>query len=370
MIYRRMPTTRNIAVRAWLEALADATLAFELRTLKAATKRASSGSPREFIAVLLPRGSRKETRLLVETRSRLTPREALLVSAELIKRAKGVSGAMIACPYISPRVAEICRECGLSYLDQAGNCDIRADGLAVHIQGRPNAAPDTRPLLDPFAAKSSRIARVLLAHPERSWHVKALAAAAQVSIGLASKAKNALIEQGYAQEREGQVELRDAHAMLEAWRAAYKAPVQRHSLFVLNEIDRAELAVAEWCQAHRIQYGLAEFSGAWRLAPMVRYKQASVCVRASATDDLLPRLLKSVEAKPVESGSNLAILVTSDDALFYDAREAGGIRVLSPIQLYLDLHSNPGRGREAADELMRVAIRPGLKEVSKTLKQG
>lgn len=369
MIHQPMPITRNIAVRDWLETLAMETNAFELRALRVAPRRSAGNSPLALVAVLIPKFVRKELRLLVETRSRLTPREALLTSTELVRRAKGVSGAMIACPYISPRTAEICRSQGVSYLDQAGNCDLRANGLVVHVEGRPNVAPDTRPLLDPFATKSSRIARVLLSQPGRAWHVQALAAAAQVSIGLASKAKSTLIEQGYAQERDGLVELRDAHALLEAWCAAYKAPVRRKSLFVMTDIARAETAVAEWCESHRIQYGLAEFSGAWRLAPMVRYMQASVCVHASATDDFLPPLLNSIEAKPVDSGSNLAILVTSDDALFHDAREVGGIRVLSPIQLYLDLRANRGRGWEAAEELMRKEIQPQLLEAAKTQNQ-
>ncbi|MBK9117993.1 MAG: hypothetical protein IPM18_00070 [Phycisphaerales bacterium] len=211
-----------------LETLATETETLRLRSFKA-RRGNSSGRARQFIAILVPSSGRKETRLLVEARSRLTPREALVTSSELAKRTTGVSGTLIACPHISPRVAEICRAQGVGYLDQAGNCDIRANGLAVHIEGRPNTAPDTRPLLAPFAAKSSRITRVLLAHPGRSWQVQALAAAAQVSIGLASKAKKALIEQGYAQERAGQVELRDFRAVLEAWSEAYKSPVRRHS---------------------------------------------------------------------------------------------------------------------------------------------
>lgn len=142
-----MPTTRTIAIRAWLETLAAETRAFELRAFKAAPERRPSGRVRQFIAVLVPRAGHKEMRLLVETRSRLTPRVALVISTELAKRATGVSGTLIACPHISPRVAEICRAQGVGYLDQAGNCEIRANGLAVHIEGRPNTAPDTRPSL-------------------------------------------------------------------------------------------------------------------------------------------------------------------------------------------------------------------------------
>ncbi|MBI1830510.1 MAG: hypothetical protein HYR84_03555 [Planctomycetes bacterium] len=299
---------------------------------------------------------------MVETRARLTQREAIGVCADLKRKGKRSIAAIIACPYVSPRVAEICREHGVGYLDAAGNCDIRASGFVLQIDGRPNAAPDTRPLLNPFATKASRVARLLLIHPGRSWQVQELAEAGQISLGLASKAKDALIEQGHAQERAGRLEARDSRALLETWSAVYKLPARRSQLYVMDETDRTETAVLRWCEKQHIEHGLAEFSGAWRLAPMVRYKQASVCLRESSSRDILSDLMRDLDAKPVETGSNLVVSITSDESIFFDARKVESLTVLSPVQLYLAFHAQRGRGREAADELMQRVLAPGFEQ--------
>jgi len=364
-----MTHERTISVRTWLKALADATGAFQVESVKAAERsRLAAQSAADCTATLMPAGGRKRIRLLIEAKSRMNPREALSACAQdnqSGRRGREFDAIVIACPYISPRVAQICREHGVGYLDQAGNCDIRAGGLVVHVDGRPNVTPDTRPLSSPFTPKASRVARLLLGQPGRTWQVQELAREGRISLGLAFKAKDTLIEQGYVEEREGRVALRDARALLDAWAPAYKPPARRSQLYVMDEPARAEEAVATWCECQRVEYGLAEFSGAWRLAPMVRYKQACVCVRESASHDIFADLMKALDAKPVESGSNLTVLVSFDESVFFDSREAEGIHVLSPVQLYLDLATQRGRGREAADELLRRVLEPSFEQVTR-----
>ena len=97
---------------------------------------------------------------------------------------------------------------------------------------------------------------------------------------------------------------------------------------------------------------------------MVRYKQASICVRESPSNEILANRISAGEAKPVETGSNLASSITSDDAVFVDAREVDGLRVLSPVQLYLDLYAQHGRGEEAANELLRRVLEPNFNETA------
>lgn len=356
-----MIKNQPISVRSWLRSLADATAAFELRAVAPATSTRSKSTTADVVATLFPVRGRRQTRLLVNPRARLTPREAIAACAELAERKGSFAGVLIVCPFVSTRVAEICREHGVGYLDAAGNCEIRADGLVIHVTGRPNVAPDTRALLNPFAAKASRVVRVMLIQPSRAWRLQELAAKAKISLGLAFKAKDALIEQGYAEEREDGVSVRNPRALLDAWRAAYVSPARRSQYYVMDDTASAESAVARWCDQHRVDYGLADFSGAWHLAPMVRHKQASICVRESPSTDILASIISAVKAKPVETGSNLVISLTSDDAVFFDAREVQGLRVLSPVQLYLDLHAQRGRGEEAAAELLRRVLGPEFK---------
>jgi hypothetical protein len=198
----------------------------------------------------------------------------------------------------------------------------------------------------------------MLTHRDRHWQVKQRAAEGEISIRLASKAKDALIEQGYAVEREDQVSLREPVGLLRAWAAVYKPPRRRTLAYAMQDLPRIEAAVTRWCADNRIEYALAEYSGAWRLAPVVCDKRAGVYVRETASRNVVTELLGALGAKPVESGSNLVVWATADSSVFLDAREVEGARVLSPVRLYLDLSAERGCGKEAADELLRRVLEP------------
>jgi hypothetical protein len=267
---------------------------------------------------------------------------------------------VLCSPIISPRVAELCRESGVGYLDEAGNCRLAAPGLYIQVTGRRNTRPDTRPVNDPFSRKSSRIARILLADPGRGWQVQELAEEAQVSLGLASKVKSALEKEAFVEERNRQVHVRDASALLEAWRERYKVQADALPLYVMARPKETEERVAEWCQANGVQYALTQLSGAWRVAPAVRYERGTVYLPADLEPDALAALLKFADGKRVESGANLSLWLTLDTSVFYRQRVVDGVNVVSPVQLYLDLQSVAGRGKEAAQEVFEREIRPSF----------
>ena len=64
-----------------------------------------------------------------------------------------------------------------------------------------------------------------------------------------------------------------------------------------------------------------------------------------------------LEIKPVESGANVTILKPYDEGVFYGTNEIDGSKVVSPIQVYLDLRSLRGRGEEAAAALLERVIK-------------
>jgi len=351
-----MQNSPDILINDWLGNLATETGAFVLMQL---LEESSIGDRRwDYVAVIEPRYSDGAIRLQIETRRHLSPKDAIAFCQRLPLNHDRNNALLVASPFLSKRVMEICREHDIGYLDQVGNCHIETNGLYLHIEGRPNTSPGRPRVSNPFAQKSSRVARLLLTYPEQGWQVQQLAKEARISLGLASKVKDALLEDGYAIEEDGLLRARDPETLLDAWSHAYKTPYQRAMLYVMGEVNEVESRIAEWCEAHDNQYGLAEFSGAWKLSPMVRYKQACVAIKSAPSRNTALDLLGAIGAKPVESGGNLVLLVTSDESVFMNASEQDGIRVLSPIQLYLDLHQRPGRAQEGADELLRQQILP------------
>ena len=123
-----------------------------------------------------------------------------------------------------------------------------------------------------------------------------------VAAGLVSKVKRALVEEGYAVERENLLYLRDAVGLLKNWANAYPGPTEQIPMHFLGDAKAAERAVAEWCRDHNVPHALAGFSAAWRLAPEVRYSVAAVYVGSVGFDPKLLAALGSYQrGKPVET---------------------------------------------------------------------
>jgi hypothetical protein len=53
---------------------------------------------------------------------------------------------------------------------------------------------------------------------------------------------------------------------------------------------------------------------------------------------------------------NCTLWITDDPAVFSDAREVDGVKVVSPLQLYLDLKVLAGRGDDAAQEILEKEL--------------
>jgi len=60
----------------------------------------------------------------------------------------------------------------------------------------------------------------------------------------------------------------------------------------------------------------------------------------------------------VSSGANVSLIKPYDDGDYYGSRDVKGTRIVSPIQVYLDVFGFRGRGEEAAQALLDQVIRP------------
>ena len=192
--------------------------------------------------------------LLVEVKNRVTPQVAL----EILTRMRAWSGQgvpLLCCPAISPRVQQLCEQHGIGYLDAAGNCRIAAPGLYIERRGL-GRVPCEKRRMDLFAPKTSRIVRAMLSHPTRGWQVQRLAGweGLGVSQGLASRAKHALLEQGFAVERDRLLYVRDPDDLLKAWVENCRPAIHRIPIYVMGDPPDAEMAIADWCKSNGLRY--------------------------------------------------------------------------------------------------------------------
>ena len=205
-----------------------------------------------------------------------------------------------------------------------------------------------------MSLKSSRVLRVLLADPSKRWYVEDLSREAGISIGLASRVKQALLAKEWIDEENKRFYLSKPKVALEQWVNNYSySKNQSFSFYSGLMDDQLETIIKRECEKRDHRYALALFSGARKVAPFVRFMRFF-----SYIDGDIEEIAESLQFKKVESGANVVLLQPYDKGVFYGLQNINDIKVVSDIQLYLDLKSYRGRGEEAAQAIFEQRIKP------------
>jgi len=347
----------------WIKRLGQETGAFDVKSVVHERKDREYHAIWDYsVTISLTAPNDGQVELFVETKKELTPQTAM----SLIERRRWVPSKdvlLVCSPFISARVAEIFQKRRVSYIDQAGNCHLVAPGLFLHIAGRPNRITRKRTSIDPFSGRSSRIVRSLLSKPTTEWQVQQLAKQSGVSLGLASKVKQVLVEEAYLEDRNHLLRLRDPDKLLEDWSKSYRPHVTPMHIFTMSKAQESERRIAEWCDQHDVTYALTQLAAAWRYSPMVRYDKSVLYIdKAVAITGKLSDLFRCIDARGVDTGANCTLWLTDEPAVFKGSKNFDGVNAVSPIQLYLDLKVLPGRGEEAAKELYDREIRKSFEQ--------
>ncbi len=316
------------------------------------------------------RGEPRWVRFTIALHDRVTPQTAGQVLERLIESKGGPNDvSVLYAPTISPRVAAMAREIGVSFIDGAGNCRIvdHLSGLFIERSGRVDASQRRKQRVsDAFSPKSSRVVRAMLHDPSRSWKVEQLAKHADVgvSVGLVAKVKDWLIREGYAVIADRRLSLTRPTDLLNAWAMRYQGAVRQTGFYLRGDTPKVEDIVASWCAQKGIQYAFNRLSAAWRLAPDIRYSVATLYIHAarSGHQDLAESLRKGCGAAAVDTGANLLVLDPSDESVFSHA-EGTPVVCTSPLQTYLDLRNSQGRGADAAQAIFDQYIRVSFEQV-------
>lgn len=273
---------------------------------------------------------------------------------------------VLALPWVSPRVAELCAEHGWSWYDLAGNCRLDVPGL-LRIERSGNAPVHAvpRPMANLGTKEAARVMRTLLSTPYYSgtkWTQRGLDmhCVPKVSLGLVNKMVRHLTDEGFiAALPDGGFYVAEPLKLLFAWRDAYRfGKHERHEYFTLLQGKplHESLANIRGITGGFIAY--AAFSAADFQAPNVRQPKTWLYV---ATHEL-ECFAQMAQAKPVDSGGNLVVLVPSDDGVFFHSEPASGnehrLPCTNAVQTYVDLWHCGGRGQEAAEALLEQKIKP------------
>ena len=362
------------------------------------TKRESlpTSSARSDFMVELEVAGRAKT-LLVELRSNGQPRHARDAVNSLVRQNDELPGAypIFMAPHISPKSAELCEEAEVGYLDFTGNCRIVFDSVYIERSGSPDPRARKRRLRSLYSPKAERVLRVLLSFGKRPWKVNDLAAeaevdhghasdvwkvkdvageadvhhwptsdvwkvkdvaeVAEVSFGQVSNVKRLLVDREWIEtsDRGWFLTIAGHEELLKEWAENYShRPKEMGEFYSPLSIGETEGLLEEQCRRTEMKYGFTAFSAAARWAPHVTYNRATLYVQG-ITDGFV----RAVGIKRVPSGGNVRLTVPYDEGVFYANHQRRDIRVVSPIQAYLDLRALRGRGEEAAEHLLEYIRR-------------
>ena len=301
----------------------------------------------------------KKYLIIFEVNSNGQPRFARAAAYQLksiltkIENAYGVFGA----PFISEESRKICQEAGIGYLDLGGNCLLKFNNVYISVEGKPNPYPSTRPLKSIFATRSTRALRVLLCNPKRDWFVKDLAKEANISLGQASNLKKRLLEFEFIKEtgnkRAAKFRLSNPEVLLDRWAEYYSYRRNRaRNYYSIDDVKSIEKNLSDYCETKNIPYAFTLTSGASLVAPFLRYKRVFIYLPNS-----MEKVALALGWKEVPSGPNITLLEPYDEGIFYGLQEINGMKVVSDVQLYLDLKGYKERGEEAAQFLLENRLR-------------
>jgi len=298
----------------------------------------------------------REQVLVVEVKKNGQPRLARDAVNQLQRYLKSLPRAygVFMAPYISPRAAEICKQDGIGYVDLAGNCRLCFDSVYIEQRGRPNVFAEKRDLRSLSSPKAERVLRVLLINPKKSWKTVDLADEARVSLGQVSNVKKLLLDREWIAVKKPGFVLTEPGELLQEWKNNYSfSRNETINLYSLKSMTQIESDISEYCQRKDLKYAFTGFSGAARFAPTVRYNRATAYIEEANEDTIT-----DLDFKEVSSGANVSLIKPYDDGVYYGSRDVNGTRIVSPIQVYLDVIGFRGRGEEAAQALLDQVIRP------------
>ena len=260
---------------------------------------------------------------------------------------------------ISPGARETLRAEGMGYFDKGGSLYVPASGAYVFID-RPQVKSKARGLGAIFHGRKAQVLRALFERREDWVSVKDIAEASGVSPATASKTLTELERRDWMQARgTGPAKLRrlsDASAMVDAWGrylSGQKSPRPRRYFVPTRENDLTQ-RLAQTCEAHGVTYAVTGEAAAQIYAPYLSGVSQVSCRMMAGRE--AQEALAALDARPVDGGWNLAVSAQKAPGDFADTQTMDGVRLASPLQVYLDLQSGPGRGKELAEHLRRERL--------------
>jgi hypothetical protein len=269
---------------------------------------------------------------------------------------EGSAIPLVAVLFMGEVGRKLCKEAGVSWLDLSGNADIAAPNLRILITGRPNRFKGPGRPANPFASKSSRIARWLLIHPDRTMSQRELALETEMDEGFTSRIISRLKDEGLVgRKKDGTVQVLDPDLLLDSWREVYD--FNKHLILKGHIAERSSSEIlkklSDLLVKNEMSHAATGLCAAWLLNGYATFRIVTFYIKSPPSGDLLKKLGFREES----SGSNVWIVVPKDEGVFHGSNKVEGILCVHPVQVYLDLFGHPERAKEAAENIRHEILK-------------
>ena len=311
----------------------------------------------------------REIKLIIEVKER-PHLVGLRLAADAIRQYAGPNQIpMIAANFMGPNRRALLKEMGIGYIDMAGNIYLRAPGIFIEREGKPNPSGYGHEGLNPYSDKASIILRVLMNEPSRKWKIREIAKAGHINAGWVSRVVESLVERGSIEfNRQSGIALLRGEDMLKEWADSYDWHRNRFYHYYCHALDFREV-LDKTSRLNLYKDGMIALgfqAGAYLVSPYSAFNQVHLLLDGSSADMIRPDIERQLGLDSRKEGANLILVrpYYKYSALF-GARKIRDWWVVSDVQLYLDLNKYPLRGQEQAEHLLGKVIRPRLKKTTR-----
>jgi len=258
---------------------------------------------------------------------------------------------IIIAEYLSPERREQCQYEGVYYLDMSGNVFIKYKSLYIERIGFQNRYPEKRKGRGVFSDKASLILREAFKDIKKQWGVRELAHSIGISPGFVSRMARELEKRNYISRIDSKFILHDPESILKDWVYEYDYRKNKELQFfclgkgpgeILDKIKKLKMP-------EKINYAFGFHAGANLISPYSVYNEVHIYLQ---DEESIKWFSEKLELREVEKGANLIFLLPFyKHSVFYDIQNIKNLRIVSDLQLYLDLYKYPIRGIEQAEHI-------------------
>ena len=299
----------------------------------------------------------KPIQLVVEWKSEGHPQRVREAAGQLLhylshlKKGKEATYGILAAPFISETSAKICSDAGIGYIDLAGNARLSFGKVFIERRVTDENPYRRRELHSLFSARATRVVRILLTGPLRTWKVQELAQSARVSLGWVSQVRKQLIAQEWATADEAGLRITQPSALLDAWankdQWQSRTTIRQYSPLL---IDPREIATKVRDVLGDSRHAFTQWFAGWLRHPYTLPPIVTAYVEEFPDEETLE---KKLLARRVDSGARLWLVKPRDEGVFAPAQVVDGFTLAPDVQIYLDLLQAGLRGHEQAAELRK-----------------